>query len=212
MRTIIYIDGLNLYYRALKDTPYKWLDLQKLSSEFIPDTYKIIEIKYFTTRVKPLPHDVDAPKRQNIYLRALRAHSACINIFYGHFTHHNVRMRKVKPPPNTVEVIKTEEKGSDVNLAVHLLNDAWLDKYDCAVLISNDSDMAEALSQVRRHHENKIIYLINPSQIHPTSRKLLQYATHTREIRTPALKKSQLPDSIPNTKITKPQNWYRQND
>lgn len=32
-----------------------------------------------------------------------------------------------------VEVVKTEEKGSDVNLAVHLLNDAWLDVYDCAV-------------------------------------------------------------------------------
>ena len=42
-----------------------------------------------------------------------------------------------------VEVIKTEEKGSDVNLAVHLLNDAWLDRYECAVVVSNDSDLAE---------------------------------------------------------------------
>ena len=37
---------------------------------------------------------------------------------------------------------KTEEKGSAVNLAVHLLNDGWLDAYDCAVVISNDSDLA----------------------------------------------------------------------
>lgn len=41
-----------------------------------------------------------------------------------------------------VDIIKTEEKGSDVNLAVHLLNDGWLDAYDCAVVVSNDSDLA----------------------------------------------------------------------
>ena len=44
-----------------------------------------------------------------------------------------------------VEVIRTEEKGSDVNLAVHLLNDSWIDKFDCAVVVSNDSDLAESM-------------------------------------------------------------------
>jgi hypothetical protein len=29
VRTSIYIDGFNLYYRALKGTPYKWLDVKK---------------------------------------------------------------------------------------------------------------------------------------------------------------------------------------
>ena len=41
-------------------------------------------------------------------------------------------MDNPNPPPNTLEVWKTEEKGSDVNLAVHMLNDAWLNKYDVA--------------------------------------------------------------------------------
>jgi uncharacterized LabA/DUF88 family protein len=58
-------------------------------------------------------------------------------------------------------VIKTEEKGSDVNLAVHLLNDGWLDAYDCAVVVSNDSDIAEAMRLVRHHH-GKRIGLITP--------------------------------------------------
>ena len=29
--TNVYIDGFNLYYRALKDTPFRWLDLHKLA-------------------------------------------------------------------------------------------------------------------------------------------------------------------------------------
>jgi len=40
---------------------------------------------------------------------------------------------------------QNRRKGSDVNLAVHLLNDSLLDKYDCAVIVSNDSDLAESL-------------------------------------------------------------------
>jgi uncharacterized LabA/DUF88 family protein len=59
-------------------------------------------------------------------------------------------------------VIKTEEKGSDVNLAVHMLNDAWLDKFDCAVLVSNDSDLAEALKIVNRQLNKKILHNFIP--------------------------------------------------
>lgn len=53
-----------------------------------------------------------------------------------------------------VDIIKTEEKGSDVNLAVHLLNDGWLDAYDCAVVVSNDSDLAEAMRLVKARKAN----------------------------------------------------------
>ncbi len=39
----------------------------------------------------------------------------------------------------------TEEKGSDVNLAVELDRRAWLNLYDMAVVISNDSDLERAV-------------------------------------------------------------------
>jgi uncharacterized LabA/DUF88 family protein len=45
----------------------------------------------------------------------------------------------------TVEVIKTEEKGSDVNLAIHLLHDAYQSRYECAVIVSGDSDLLAAV-------------------------------------------------------------------
>jgi hypothetical protein len=38
-------------------------------------------------------------------------------------------------------VHKTEEKGSDVNLAAYLLRDAYRSACQCAVIISNDSDL-----------------------------------------------------------------------
>jgi uncharacterized LabA/DUF88 family protein len=104
-----------------------------------------------------------------------------------------------------VRIIKTEEKGSDVNLAIHVLNDAWLDLYDCAVIVSNDSDLAESLRLVKEQH-NKVIGLITPGKGHP-SRELLRYADFTKRIRKGVLAISQLPDPIPGTTIYKPKVW-----
>jgi hypothetical protein len=48
-----------------------------------------------------------------------------------------------------VWVDKTEEKGSEVNLASHLLRDAFSKRFEVAVLITNDSDLAEPVRIVR---------------------------------------------------------------
>ena len=77
------------------------------------------------------------------------------------FQQRKVMMPRADNEEKFVYVIRTEEKGTDVNLAVNLLNDMWLDKYDCAVIISNDSDLAEAMCLVRKHSE-KILILIPP--------------------------------------------------
>ena len=105
-----------------------------------------------------------------------------------------------------VEVIRTEEKGSDVNLAVHLLNDGWLDAYDCAVVVSNDSDIAEAIRLVRQHHTKKMIGLMTPGT-GPSSRQLAAHAHFVGRIRGNALQNSQLPDPTPGTNMSKPKNW-----
>ncbi len=105
-----------------------------------------------------------------------------------------------------VNVIKTEEKASDVNLAVHLLNDAWLGDYDCALVVTNDSDIAEALRLVKQHH-GKRIGLATPGNRHP-SRQLTAHADFSIRIRNKVLlQQSQLPDPIPGTNIHKPAAW-----
>ena len=89
-RTIVYIDGFNLYYGAARGTPYKWLDLSRLYQIMLPGDL-IPEIKYFTARVSSRPYDPDAPTRQQIYLRALRP-IPNLSIHYGHFLTHSCRM------------------------------------------------------------------------------------------------------------------------
>jgi len=206
MRTNVYIDGFNLYYRALKGTPYKWLDLKKLFVQLLGPQNKIQEIKYFTALVSG-KLDPAQPLRQKTYLRAIQKFIPELSIYYGHFLSHVVQAPLAKPEPNQrfVDIIKTEEKGSDVNLAIHLLNDSWLGKYDCAVVVSNDSDLAESLRFVKQQH-GRTIGLIIPGKGHP-SKELMQYADFIKRIRKAALARSQLPDPIPGTSIHKPRNW-----
>jgi hypothetical protein len=150
LRTVIYIDGFNLYYGALKGTPHKWLDLLALFQKVLQSHHQIVKIKYFTARVSATPTDPSVPQRQDVYLRAIQAFRPEVEVFYGHFLSHKVRAPLANPGngPRTVEIIKTEEKGSDVNLSVHLLNDSWLNAYECAIVVTNDSDIAEAMRLV----------------------------------------------------------------
>ena len=126
---------------------------------------------------------------------------------FGHFLSHTVRAPLAQPAGNqrTAEIVRTEEKGSDVNLAVHLLNDGWLDAYDCAVVVNNDSDIAEAMRLVKEHR-GKRIGLVTPGARRP-SQQLMAHADFARRIRPGALGNSQLPDPIPGTNIRKPLRW-----
>lgn len=169
MRTSIYIDGFNLYYRAVRGTPFKWLDLKQVCERLLDPKHNIVAVNYYT-----------AP---------------------------------VSGKPATVRILKTEEKGSDVNLAVHLLNDAWRDVYDCAVVVSNDSDLAESMRLVRLHHPGKVIGLIFPRQSGPgarhahPSRELTRHAHFVKHLGKSVLAACQMPNPIPGTTIHKPPIW-----
>lgn len=206
MRTNIYIDGFNFYYLAVKGTPYKWLDFKVLFTQLLGPKHNILAIKYYTAIVSGIK-DPQQPVRQNIYLNALQAYIKEFSVYFGSFSTTNKKMPLVQPFNNIkfANVIKTEEKGSDVNLAVHLVNDAWKNNYDCAVIVSNDSDLYEAMRIVKDELNKKVGLIILPGG-HP-SVTLLKCATFKKAIRENLLKSSQLPNQIPNTNIYKPANW-----
>ena len=210
MRTTIYVDGSNLYYGCLKNTKYRWLNLEELFRNILQDDHKIEKIHYFTAKLKSSSHDPTAPDRQKAYLNALRTLPA-VKIHYGHFAIHQKSMPKAEPPHERVEVIKAEEKGTDVNLSVHLLNDAWLNKYDCAIVVTNDSDMTEALKLVKHHFPEKQIGLIPPRGLSKRhTNELKKNADFTKDIKPKHLRKSQFPDPVhsPDGKCYyKPQGW-----
>jgi hypothetical protein len=60
-----------------------------------------------------------------------------------------------------VSVAYREEKGSDVNVASHLLIDVLTKNVDAAIVISNDSDLAFPLRHARRHVP---VGTVNPGQ------------------------------------------------
>ena len=190
-RTSIYIDGFNLYYGAVKNTPYKWLDVNRMCQFMLPK-HNINKIKYFTAHVNARPHDPDQPVRQQTLLRALRT-IPNLEIILGHFLTNECMMLLAGCPPTApkyVRVIKTEEKGSDVNLATHLLNDAYKKEYEIAVVISNDSDLLEPIKIVR--HELRLdVGILNPHK--RPSRALLPHVSFIKQIRKGVLSASQFP-------------------
>lgn len=214
VRTYVYIDGFNFYYGAVKDTPYKWLDFKNLLLNLLDPKHQILSIKYFTSQVTG-KIDSNQPIRQKTYIRALKKYIPEISVYFGHFLSHNVFKPLAYPPDQRLfgkkikfaKIIKTEEKGSDVNLAVHLLNDGWLDLYDCAVILSNDSDLSESLKMVKAHRK-KMIGLLTPWRYQSQqSKELLKYADFVKIVRKGPLSISQLPDPIPGTTLHKPPVW-----
>jgi uncharacterized LabA/DUF88 family protein len=206
-RTIVYVDGFNFYYGQMRGTPWKWLDPEALFRNVLGPQNDLVRVKYFTARVQPTDSDPDVHVRQDTYLRAMAAHCPLVEAHFGHFLRHRIPMEHANPPPLRVEVWKNEEKGSDVNLALHVLNDAWRNDYDCAVIVSNDSDLAEALRLVKSQH-GKVIGLITPgAPTRKTSWQLRQQADFLKRIDVWMLQASQLPDPIPGTTIHKPPSW-----
>ena len=125
-RTIVYIDGFNLYYRALKGTAHKWLNIAAMSAAVLPAGHQIQAINYYTAHVSGRV-DPGAPRRQHVYLQALETLPR-VAIYYGNFLATQRWAGLVQPPkfrpsftlphgaaPNVAHVWKTEEKGSDVN-------------------------------------------------------------------------------------------------
>lgn len=206
MRTFIYVDGFNLYNRSLKGTPYKWLDLLKLSQMLLNKRHEIRTIRYFTARVSELG-DPKRPSRQETYIRALKKHIPSFRVQYGNFQSH-VKTALVACPllrGYWVQVQEIKEKGTDVNLAVQLLHDAWRNYYDCAVILSNDSDLIRAIEIVKKDHK-KLIGIFIPDNCNP-SVELTSLAHFVKHIRKSTLSAAQLPNPIPGTNIRKPAGW-----
>jgi uncharacterized LabA/DUF88 family protein len=127
------------------------VNLAALCANVLP-SIRIHRLRYFTALVKPLPSDPQTRTRQDIYIRALQT-IPNLTIHYGHYLQSTVTMRLAAPRqngPRYADVLKMEEKGSDVNLATYMLVDAFRGDCDQLVVITNDSDLAEPVRIVNR--------------------------------------------------------------
>ena len=110
--------------------------------------------------------------------------------------------------PKTVEVIKTEEKGSDVYLATYLLIDAFRHDSDLAVVVSNDSDLCETIRIVKDEFNVPVALLIPHNRTSQALSKLRPL--FIKRIRQGPLSASQFPNQLLDSrgrKIIKPAAW-----
>jgi hypothetical protein len=206
VKTNVYVDGFNLYYGAVKGTPYKWLNIRRMCELAFPKN-EIAEIHYCTAIVKDAPWDPQQSIRQQTFIRALE--TTTVEVHYGSFLSKVVRMPLATPPKKgsrMVEVIKTEEKGSDVALGALLVAHGYQKRYEAAIVLSNDSDLVLPIKIVREEL-GLSVGIYNP---HPQfSVELFRVATFRMQIRQGVLRADQFPDILEDAHgtITKPATW-----
>jgi len=208
-RTIVYIDGLNLYYGAVRRTPYKWLNLELLFRRLRPhDDLK--QIYYFTALVE---HREKAA-RQMQYLKALDTRPL-VKAVIGRFKMKKVKCGIEKCRYDGLRYFEVpEEKRTDVSIATQMLDDAFLDQADNLILVSGDSDLVPAIDRIRERFPEKeiIVYIPAPSKGHVRAAAVeLRAAAHkARELPMILIKRCQFPVKVAGRDgkvIAKPAEW-----
>jgi hypothetical protein len=203
-RVITYIDGFNLYF-GLREAGYQryyWLDLVALSRHLLKPGQSLVQTRYFTSRVKPVAHDPGKIHRQAAYLDALGTLPNLL-ISYGHYLSKPMTCKKCGA---TWE--RQEEKMTDVNIACALLEDAYRDRFDTALVLSGDSDLTPPIRLIRSAFPAKRVIVVFPPHRH--SNDLRSAAHGSFQLGRANLHASQLPDRIalPNGHvIQRPTEW-----
>ena len=209
MRTYVYVDGFNLYYRALRKTSFKWLNLLALSQALFGPEHEITLIRYFTAPVSG-KFDPAQPVRQKYYLQALRSLPE-VTIHLGNFlTSEKVRPLASPVPggPTHVTIWNSEEKGSDVNLATYLVHDAHRNLFDEALVLSQDTDLIEPVRIVRDELKKTVGVLVLDGR---APGKLAGYGSYVRHLTQKELAESQFPEYVlfgkRDKQVRRPSSW-----
>ena len=226
-KTIIYIDGFNLYYSRLKSTPFKWLDLVTLFRDKIllpqDPTSELVAIKYFTAPVKAsyARHGAASEQAQTQYLRALTARHPCIEVIQGFHIFSPTSLPafvegRAASKTDLSPVWMIEEKQTDVNLSLHVFRDVVRGACDQVVICSNDSDVEPVLVLLNQDAPQVSVGLVlplrepAPETTRYSNKRLIGKADWVRHhIMDQELADSQLPQHVPTRKkpASKPPHW-----
>ena len=164
-------------------------------------SHQVNYIRFFTALIQPRSPDlqIERRERQRTYLRALET-IPNLTLHYGQFRPRRKRRPLVNPLPDSpqfVEILDTEEKGTDVNLATYLLVDGFEGEYEQAVVISNDSDLALPVRMVRERL-GLAVGVVNPNRDQGafTPKELSDAATFIRRLRPNTLRDCQFPGQL----------------
>lgn len=198
-RLIAYVDGFNFYY-GLREAGlhrHKWLNIHRMCESLLKPEQSLKLVRYFTSQVSG-----KAERRQSNYLEALTTVGG-VEIEYGHFLKTAIRCYRCQ---NTWK--KPEEKKTDVNISVRMLEDAYDDLFDIALLISGDSDLVPPVESIHKRYSDKKVIIAKPPC--RRSEQLDQAAHGTFRISNATIRQNRLPDPVIRSdgrKLYAPSTW-----
>jgi uncharacterized LabA/DUF88 family protein len=202
----VYVDGFNLYFglRAAGLRRYYWLDLVSLAQRLLKPGQTLARVHYFTARIRLVSGGVNAAdvRRQSDYLDALDT-LPLLERQEGHFLEKQARCKACGATWTTYE-----EKMSDVNLATQMLLDAVDDRFDTALVVSGDSDLATPIRNVlRRCWDKRVVVVFPPKR---NSAELQRAASGHLRLGEDKLRNSLLPDPVltpAGVSLRQPETW-----
>ncbi|MER9507869.1 NYN domain-containing protein [Mesorhizobium sp. M0579] len=158
LRAAVYIDGFNLYHAVdqLGEAHLKWVSYDALAKQIIRRDEKLERVVWCT-----------AVNKQNLQKmlrwREFRKAQLGMGVICaeGHFVDEPRRCHSGH------DYMHPTEKAGDVNLGIHLISDAHLDRFDVAYLVTADSDQVATARMFKdRFPKKQIISVAPPGRSH----------------------------------------------
>lgn len=203
VRTMIYIDGFNLYF-GMRDSGWKryyWMNIGRFGRSLATGECEVAGVKYFTAMVAAPPDQV---ARQKTFLEANEVVGGC-TMYFGRYQQDPYTCRYCG-----TKSVAPHEKATDVYFAVEVLTDAVTNAFDRAVLVCADADYAPVIRRVRELYPEKVLVIGEPPR--RRSAELRRTANTSFRISEETLRRAQLPESIKKPDgfvLRRPERWLR---
>ncbi|GHA78192.1 hypothetical protein GCM10009007_18950 [Formosimonas limnophila] len=202
---MVFVDGFNLYHAlddlcknltkttAIKHNHLKWLDLHGLSSAFITKADSLAGVYYFSAYATWRQNG--SYQRHQTYVQALQ--SKGVAVVLGKFKERPNQCKKCG-----AQWIKHEEKATDVNIAIHLVQAAYADKFDRAIVMTADTDIVPAIRMVKKLFPNKQVDVAIPVGHTGKTAELRMVCDNTITMKLSHFQRNRLPETFTTAKGT----------
>lgn len=153
-KVIVYIDGFNLYHSIddLRKPHLKWLDVVAMGNTFLRPGEILHAVKYFSAYATWMP---DRYKRHREYVAAIEERGAIIH------------MGQFKEKPRQCRSCGArwkghEEKETDVQIAVHMVADAFKGDVQRLIVVTADTDIAPAIRMIAANAPECEVFVAAP--------------------------------------------------
>ena len=169
-RTFTFIDGQNLFYAAKDAFGYTYPNYDPLLlAQWLVNqrNWQLTETHFYTG----IPQVIDSARWNYFWTAKLAVMGTRgVKTFTRHLKYRNQTVNLPGGATTTVSV--GQEKGIDVRLALDVVRFARENKFDVAVIFSQDQDLSEVAAEVRSiaHDQNRWIKVACAYPISPTTR------------------------------------------